>query len=456
MTTANASGAGRGRQNLRRSRERRGWSQEDFAKELTKLGTDLGVAETDLGVDQNRVSKWEAGKAQPGHLYTALICRLLDLPPDKLDLPHLPPFMLNALPTTETLPVASEVGRVERFALLEDPYEVLRRQFIQHMLTVVTSGFVPFTALGPIAPNPDVRHRIDLDEFIHDCDASIQSCWRLMQGSDIAIVPTVLIRWLPTLDTLVAQQSSHRSQLAASATQAHILAGLVAVLQNQYDRSEWFCGQAVEYANLAGDPNMIAGALKHLATKYRDAGYPLLTLRTYERIASVADRVSPLLKSRTHLGLALAHAECGNLVEAERQLDSAQTTFPARPHDDPAFMYADCRASSLNHYGGLIHLIAGRPRQAWQTFSAALSDGAIPDIPERTVLELVNCQAEAALASRELDLACAHLETAAIGAQRMGSRKRIEESLSIYSRLRSQWPNDVRILRIESLFAAHR
>ena len=322
------------------------------------------------------------------------------------------------------------------------------------MFTVAGGGVMQYTALGPIALSPSSYHRIDLDELIHDCDASIQSCWRLMHGSDIVVVPTVLTRWLPTLDTLVAQQSSHRARLAASATQGHILGGLVAVLQNQHDRSEWFCGQAVEYAKLADDPNMIAGALKHLATKYRDAGYPLLTLHTYERAVSLAARMSPLLKSRTHLGLALAHAECGNLVDAERQLESAQTTFPEHPHDDPAFMYADCRSSSLNHYGGLIHLIAGRPRQAWETFSAALADGANADIPERTVLELVNCQAEAALASGELELACAHLEAAAIGAKRMRSAKRFEESLSIYGRVRHEWPNDARVHRIASLFVA--
>src|SRR5712691_13424756 len=96
MTTLNAPSARGERRNLRRARERRGWSQERLCREICKLGAELGVSESDLGVDQGRVSEWERGRAQPGAIYAALICRLLDLPPEKLDLPKLPSFLLPA------------------------------------------------------------------------------------------------------------------------------------------------------------------------------------------------------------------------------------------------------------------------------------------------------------------------------------------------------------------------
>jgi transcriptional regulator with XRE-family HTH domain/tetratricopeptide (TPR) repeat protein len=96
MTAPTAPGPGCRRHNLRRARERRGWSQNDLAGKLYILGLDLGVSESDLGVDQRRISEWENGKAQPGSIYTALICRVLELRPAQLDLPEIPSFMLPA------------------------------------------------------------------------------------------------------------------------------------------------------------------------------------------------------------------------------------------------------------------------------------------------------------------------------------------------------------------------
>jgi Tfp pilus assembly protein PilF len=334
------------------------------------------------------------------------------------------------------------------YRLTEDTYEMMRRQFLQQLLSVATS-----VAVGPAFMHaPASATPTDIGLFVQECESNIRACWRLMQGRDMVVVPSVLTSWLPLLDSMLRASSPYRRELAALATEGYMLGGLVTVLQGHLDRAEWFCKQAVDYATVAGHPDLTVAALKHLATKYLDAQYPLLTLQTYERAVQHLDSVSPLLRGRTHLGLALAHAQVGNKADAERHLSLAHDTFPDRPEHDTAFVYADARRASLNHYGGLIHLISGRPNEAWQTFAAALRDPTAAEVPERTIVEIINCQAEAAIALGDVELAASHLETAIHGARVLRSSKRYRDSSNLYTQLRTRWPGDPRARRLEALF----
>lgn len=347
------------------------------------------------------------------------------------------------IPVYGTLPALPPQGS-------EDEFTMLRRQFLQWLLSftgtsLVTSAHVPHG--GGMAIN-------DIDLFAHECEAQMHACWRLMQGRDMIVVPTILISWLPSLDSLVRQPSPHQRQLAAIASEGYMLSGLITVLQGHHDRAEWCCRQAVEYATLAHDPNLTVAALKHLATKYLSAQYPLLTLRTYQQAVPYLNHVSPLLRGRTHLGLALAYAQVGDQPDAEQQLELAHTTFPDDPERDPAFIYADARRASLNHYGGLIHLALDRPLQAWETFAAATPVESANGVPERTAIQIVNCQAQAALAMSDLDLAAAHLEAAGSAGRDLGSPKRFRDTVKLYAQLRAGWPSDPRVQRLESLFQA--
>jgi transcriptional regulator with XRE-family HTH domain len=87
MTTPNTSGSGRPRPNLRRARERRGWSQTDAAQHIYLRGIELGFHERDLGVNMMQVSRWERGLIDPGPIYTTVMCNLYELLADRLDLP---------------------------------------------------------------------------------------------------------------------------------------------------------------------------------------------------------------------------------------------------------------------------------------------------------------------------------------------------------------------------------
>src|SRR5205807_1499901 len=117
----------------------------------------------------------------------------------------------------------------------EDTYSVLRRHFLQQLFTVAGGAFMT-PPLPSAAQHPaSTPMHVDIDEFIHLAEANLLACWRLMSGDEIVVVPTVLIAWLPRIDALLRQPSQHRYQLAALATQGYILAGLVTVLQRQYD-----------------------------------------------------------------------------------------------------------------------------------------------------------------------------------------------------------------------------
>src|SRR5262249_5344126 len=151
-----------------------------------------------------------------------------------------------------------------------------------------------------------------------------------------------------------------------------------------YAGAEWSCKQAVEYSGLAENPNLSVAALKHLATKYHSAKYHLLTLQTYQEALPLLDQVSPLLRSRIYLGLALSYAKCQQEQEAIHYLGLAQDTFPEYPEGDPGFLYADCGLSSLNHYGGLISLEFNQPKKAWEIFAGVEKLRSKTVVPERT------------------------------------------------------------------------
>ncbi len=333
------------------------------------------------------------------------------------------------------------------YDLSEDEQTMLRRQFLHQLLSA--AGASAMTPAHRYIGAPIAATNTEL--LLHECESNIRACWRLMQGRDMVVVPTVLTSWLPLLDSMLRQSAPQHRHMAALAAEGYMLAGLVTVLQGHHDRAELCCQQAVEYAAVAGHPDIIVAALKHLATKYLSAHYPLLTLRTYERAIPYLADVSPLLRGRTHLGLALAYAQVGNRSDAERHLKLVYETFPDDPESDRAFVYADARRASLDHYGGLIHLAFDRPQQAWETFASAIPDPAT-GVPERTVIQIVNCQAEAAIALRDVELASVHLEAAVSAARNLGSLKRVNDSSKLFSQLRSRWPTDRRVKRLESLF----
>jgi hypothetical protein len=98
------------------------------------------------------------------------------------------------------------------------------------------------------------------------------------------------------------------------------------------------------------------------------------------------------------MGLASAHARCGNQQDALRYLGKAHEAFPSDPENDPSFSYAVCTPSVLYLYDGLTYMDLDQPQQAWDTLAKV--DGLQPKmhVAESWRIEIINVQASAAAA----------------------------------------------------------
>jgi transcriptional regulator with XRE-family HTH domain len=408
---------------LRREREARGWSLEDAADHLAEAVIRKGWPGPQA--DSHLIGRWERGERTPRPRSVQLLCDLYGKTPTEL-----------GLGPREGLP-----------ALADD--ELKRRHFLQSIAVLGGATMLDSGLLGAALSGTDIEAELA------GAEADIETCWRLMRGSDSAAAEPLLFTRLGPIEALAESaarsHAPYNARLRRLATEGRILAALAAVLRCDYAAALESSRRAVAHSQHAGDVNLQVAALKHLATRYQDVGYPLRTLQVYQEALRYEDRASPLLRSRTHLGLALAYAKLGEERAGLTHLQTAEDEFPARFADDPAFSYADCGPSSLNHYGGLILLSRGDPRAAWETFEKLKELNGVP-VPERTVLEILNCQAEAAVTWRDLDLACSHVEAAAQGATRLRSEMRFQEARRIFDQMRAVWPQEPRMRALEVLF----
>jgi hypothetical protein len=99
-----------------------------------------------------------------------------------------------------------------------------------------------------------------------------------------------------------------------------------------------------------------------------------------------------------------------------------------------------------------MHLRFGHPKKAWKTFAGVEELKSKIAIPERTLIEIVNCQAEAAVAQKDMELACAHVQTGVAGALKLKSKKRFHDTYSIYKQMRATWPHEREVMDLEELF----
>jgi hypothetical protein len=65
---------------------------------------------------------------------------------------------------------------------------------------------------------------------------------------------------------------------------------------------------------------------------------------------------------------------------------------------------------------------------------------------------LLSCKAEAAIAQKNLDLTCAHLQEGVQGAIRLRSEMRKQEALRLYQQANTLWPNEHAMKELEALF----
>lgn len=405
-------------QQLRAARKAKRWSMQFASKQV--------------GVDRVTYSRWELGEQNPHPSSLDMLCQAFGMSPEELGFGH--------------LLIVRESQEPEELSMDQKRRSLFRQALgMSAALTVPTQNLFTSSVLGQ---NLSLSDAMLIDHF----RKLTGICWDLLRVDGLPTVGLLLPTFLPEITELAQQSSTCQKPAAGLAAQGYILAGLVATLQLNHIASEASCKEAVIFSRLAEDRTLEAAALKHLAVKYFDLKHPFKTLQTYQEVLPFIDEISPLMRSRTYLGLAAAYAQAGQEQEALRYLAMAQETFPTSPEADPAFVYADCGPSSLNHYGGLIYLELDQPQKAWETFAEveALKQRIV--IPERTIIEIVNCQAEAAVAQRDLELASSHIQAGVAGAQRLKSERRFADTFAVYKEMRLVWPHEPKVKALAELF----
>ena len=333
--------------------------------------------------------------------------------------------------------------------------DALRRRLFEYVLATV--GMAPAISIQDVL-DPEPWERLsylqDIDEeTLLKFEKITANCWQLLKFDGLAAVDQLLPTYLPQIAAFARQPSKYQERVASLVSQGYMLAGLVAVLNLRPKDSETHCKRAVSYAQMAKNRNLEVAAIKHLATKFLDNNHPMKTLQTYQEALPLVGEVSPLLRGRTYLGLALAYARNKQKENAFCHLTLAHDTFPEHPEVDPSFAYADCGISSLYHYAGLIHMEFDHFEKARDTFAQVEDLSSKVVVPERTRIEIINCQAEASLALRDIQSTCNLVEAGIIGAKKLQSEKRYNDTLTIYRQMRLIWPDEQQVKVLAELFS---
>ena len=93
-----------------------------------------------------------------------------------------------------------------------------------------------------------------------------------------------------------------------------------------------------------------------------------------------------------------------------------------------------------------------QPQKAWETFLEVEQLKQRIVIPERTIIEIVNCQAEAAVAQRNLELASSRIRAGVAGALKLKSERHFADTFAVYKDMRLIWPREPEVKALGELF----
>lgn len=443
-------------------------------------------------VNPYTVSRWESGVHRPSPFYRAKLCQLYNLSAADLgflpDVPqHLPATQmrkdLSVQPAVSDREHATmsgeeniqplsfkhdEVAALERETLDMDK---VRRQLIQQALGVIGGirlltdeddlwSILKFMLL----PLKELSSRsltiIAEEDFIRQCEASIKSCWYLMQGREFAIIEEVLAAFIPSLTSLGQQSVAFRTSATGLLTQAYRLKGIVALHYNDLKARESNCQQAVSFAKHAENASLLVSALTSLASTYYYGKDPQLAADTYQQGLLYEEQIPFLQRSRLYAELAVVTAQQGHEREAQSYQAIANQLYPDSPERDPSYHYAEFSPASAILERGLTYLALaqhyqnrGYERQAWDTFSEIEPMRTQRNVPDRIFYEIINHQTQTALIMRELDVFCSLIEQAIQGARRLNSQQRRLEVIALYRDARDHvWPHEPRVRDLADVF----
>ncbi len=435
------------------------------------------VASNKIGISVNTFNRWERGLQVPQLETLDLLCRAFEMSPEELGFENVisvkrrtrPPGVPASSPSiqdeniqTQPKPIlvppdsaiASAPLSQRKIHIGEDANinveqirgnieEVSRRQAMTFLITTPATIFELTPGKQSTLLHPE--------EVLALSKVNLPLCWELYFEGGFSELKQVLPGYLAQLSALTKSTSRYSPQAAALASQAHQLAYLLALQNQDFGTALKHTHNAARYGQQAKDSNLRVAAMVRQAYIYFCLKRSEQRVLMYEEAMRDSTECSPLIQGYLYAGLAEAYANRKDKEAALDLLQRAQDTFPEQPEDDPNFSYTHFRWLTLHNLAGLVHLHLGQARQAWSSFAKV--DRALPEaaiVPHR--VEVTVYQAATALALGEMEQSCTLLETAINGTIKLGSSLRYQEACGIYEQMQARWPQEAQVKALQDLF----
>lgn len=330
-----------------------------------------------------------------------------------------------------------------------EQHHVAEQQAISRRQALVSIAALP---LALLALRPEPIADAATQEFLFQCAASITACWHLLRGNGLTAVSEIIPQFSPLLRTLAQHPTKYQKTSARLAAQASILQAILAMHWLNFTGREVHCKEAVRYASISGDNNLLATALTYLGYTYSfcyTPRRPEKAIQTFLEALRILGDDAPLLKSNISMGLAEAYAQSKEEQQALHYIGLAQTHFPTYPELDPSYIYGDCSLHVLYQWEGKMYLELAEhyTSRGYQRKAAdALMQGSgVQSISARSTTETIIYQADASRVLGELDIYVTSLREAAQMARVLGSQKRLSEALSVFERTPEKWLHERQI-----------
>jgi transcriptional regulator with XRE-family HTH domain len=425
-----------------------------------------------IGADLRTYQHWESGKHIPQAYYRKKLCELFELSLEELgydpltllfthasSAPLLPMAQrTDAVPETPTLTIPTDMLEIAMLALrlaqqergwsqrqvqeyimsnMQRPGNISRREF-----GLLLAG-LPLAALA-ITEVPE--------ELLPHCAANLTTAWKLARGVDLPLAQSIVSAYIPAITPLAEQPTAHQQEAAELTAKSYILNGLIEMHLGHLGGREKSCIQAVKYAEISGNADLITAARRWLACTYYYLNNPEMAMNEYQQAAKHLDKVAPLLRSSVLVESAVIQAQYQHKQEALASLGQAQETFFVEAGEDQNNLYTGHDVGVLTLWSGLTHYELGDYQKSLDTLLQI--DGLQPKQPisERIRVQYLNQQALSAAKINDMEQATTYLQAAAIGAVELGSKVRFSEAKNTYQIMQFLWPGEPKVAALRPLF----
>lgn len=400
------------RPRLRELRTDLGWTQQELADRIARLG--WMERRENVGINADMVAKWERGVKGVSPRYRELLCRLFGVTPDQLGLKNTPP--ITAERTRPLTGDQSLVAMLDNAAGLLDQLGAAGTALAPHMLdawkdSVTTRrtmlGLLDASATDPIGCARAATATVD------DLEQLAERYHALYETADPAALLTSVAAHVRLAQDALRQTPApdQRRRLLHNLAEVTILAGRLAADDLGHPMpGRAYYSVALDAAREVADDQLTAITHGHTAQL---AATERLTTAALGHLTAAREyaRSTPAIASWLAIIEATIHADRGDHAAARDALDRAQTALD-QPGGRPApASFHDHGTAQLIAATGRVLLRVGDHSHAREVLTAAVGDPHLPGRRHR-VLVLVDL-ATAELHSGDLAAACSHATQAA-------------------------------------------